>query len=96
VLPGHPADALDEVLRAVERVLEDGHFPALRIAEVVGELVDDDAVEDPRVLVAEQRRLHRAGRDLVRLDDEVLEHHRHDDGHRQGFDVLARQRVEAP
>ncbi len=89
LLAGHAAQALDEVLRAVERVLEDHDLEALGIAQVVRELVDQDAVEDARVVVAHQRRLHRPGRDLVGLDDEVLQHHRHDDGHRHGFDVVA-------
>jgi len=46
VLPRHPADALDEVLRAIERVLEDDDLEALGVAEVVAQLVDDDAVVD--------------------------------------------------
>ena len=58
VFTRHADEALDEVLRAIERVLEDNDLKALGIAQMERQLVDQDAVKDARVFVAHQRGLH--------------------------------------
>lgn len=60
-------DALDEVAARVARILEDEDLALLRRAEVVDELIDDEA------LLRLQRRPHRRAVDDVELDDELTD-----------------------
>ena len=77
--PGQPDDALDEVLRRIERIAEDDDVTVLRVTQrhdlllenrqpqAVGELVDEDEVADV------ERGPHRRRGDLERLRHERTE-----------------------
>ena len=79
VSPGSPIDALHEVGDAACRAsrgwvgLEDDDVAAVDVVEVVAELVDEHAVADL------ERRHHRLGRDVERLEEERLDDERDDD-----------------
>src|SRR5215210_8274379 len=62
--------------------MEDDDVPDLRIGEVVFEAIDQHSLIDV------ERRLHRARRDLVRLDDPVLDAERKAEGERDDDDEL--------
>src|SRR3954468_15473175 len=64
------------------RRMEDDDVPDARIGEVVEEAVDQDPLADV------QRRLHRLGGDLVRLDDEGLDPQREPESERDDDDEL--------
>ena len=97
-----PGDrALDEHVAGVDvvaRLLEDDDVAAVHVAvreeprqrrqpRRVGELVDEQVVAD------EDRRLHRAGRDLVGLDDERPDEEDEDAGDEERLVPLARRGV---
>ena len=83
----HERAALGACLNGPRRCVEDDDLAALRVAEAVDEAVGDDAVRMSgeaavRGASAVERRLHRGGRDPVRVGD--LHFHREDDDHRDG------------
>ena len=71
---GQADDPLHEVVDAVParfgRGVEDDDVASVHVVEVVAELVDQDPVAD------HQRRLHRPGRDVERLEQERLDQER--------------------
>src|SRR5581483_1893321 len=88
---GQPDQPLDERAADAARVLrrfEDHDLAAVRAAEAVGEPVRDHAVVERSLAVgaglgAVERRLHRRGRDAVRLRDLRLEDEDEPDGERE-------------
>src|SRR5262249_45042153 len=82
--PGPRVTALAAGPAAVRtlRRMEDDDVADLRIPEVVDEPVDQDSLADVK------RRLHRLGRDLVRLDDEGLDPERQPKSERDDDDEL--------
>ena len=85
----HANHALDVILRLVKGIAEDPGLEAQRVAQHGGELVHKDAIVHACPRVAHQRRLHRTCGDTIGLDDEVLEHDRHDNRHEDRLDVVA-------
>ena len=57
------------------RVREHDHVATAEVADVVGELVDEDPVPDL------ERRVHGLGRDVEGLDQERLDEDRHGERH---------------
>jgi hypothetical protein len=81
----HECAALGARLDDPRRCVEDDDLAALRIAEAIDEPVGDDAIRMSREAAvrgarAVERRLHRRGRDPVRVGD--LHFHREDGHHR--------------
>jgi hypothetical protein len=78
-----PADESSIGLGARVRILEDDDVTAAR---VVQDFLDEDAV------AGHQRRLHRSGRDVERLDDERLQQEREREGEQHQDGELAQER----
>jgi hypothetical protein len=81
----HECAALGARLDGPRRCVEEDDLAALRIAEAIDEPVGDDAIRMSREAAvrgarAVERRLHRRGRDPVRVGD--LHFHREDGHHR--------------
>src|ERR671933_2507833 len=98
---GQADDPLDEdaaraaeLLRPLRRV-EDDDLAPVRVAEVVDQPVGEHAVGEARLAAharprAVQRRLHRRGRDAVRVDDVELDREHDPDRARDGEDPVER------